>query len=80
MSLHEDDSWAMLAVRDSGIGVPDEDLNLLFERFHRGRNASGFPGNGLGLAIVNAIVEGHGGRVSAENAGGGARFYVRLPY
>ena len=79
VSLHEDDGWAVLAVQDSGIGVPEEDLDHLFERFHRGRNASGFPGNGLGLAIVIAIIEGHGGRVFAENASSGTRFSIRLP-
>ena len=79
VSLRGDQEWATLAVEDSGIGIQGEDLDLLFERFHRGRNASGVPGNGLGLAIVSAIVDGHGGRVSAASASGGTKFSLRLP-
>ncbi len=73
------DGWVNLWVEDSGIGIPEKDLPLLFNRFHRGRNAAGYPGSGLGLAIVRAIVLHHGGEVSAENTGRGARVVVRLP-
>jgi signal transduction histidine kinase len=62
--------------------VRDDDLPHIFERFHRGHLASraGTPGTGLGLAIAGAIVEGHGGRLRANNQpGGGARIIVRLP-
>jgi signal transduction histidine kinase len=70
-----------LTVSDSGIGIPPEDSVHLFERFHRGRNASEFSGNGLGLAIVKAIVEAHGGEVTAYSAGSGegSVFTVKLP-
>jgi signal transduction histidine kinase len=66
-------------VQDAGIGIPSGDLPQLFNRFHRGHNASAYPGNGLGLAIVKAIVERHGGQVTAENTSPGARFTIRLP-
>jgi signal transduction histidine kinase len=66
-------------VEDSGIGIPEEDLPELFSRFHRGRNVSAYPGNGLGLAIVRAIAEVHGGQVAVENTTQGARFILRLP-
>ena len=56
-----------LTVSDSGIGIPPEDLHHLFERFHRGRNASDFVGNGLGLAIVKSIVTGHGGDITVRS-------------
>jgi signal transduction histidine kinase len=56
-----------LTVADTGIGIPPEDLPHLFERFHRGRNASEYSGNGLGLAIVKAIVAVHGGNVAVES-------------
>jgi two-component system, OmpR family, sensor kinase len=72
----------VLAVRDHGPGLPTQDPNALFERFWRaeGGRERGRGGAGLGLAIVAAIVEGHGGRVDAANApGGGAVFTVRLP-
>jgi signal transduction histidine kinase len=71
--------WAELSVEDTGIGIPAEDLPELFQRFHRGRNTSAHPGSGLGLAIVRRIVERHGGRVTVESLGEGARFRVWLP-
>ena len=69
-------------VEDSGPGIPAEHLPHVFDRFYRvdpARDArSG--GSGLGLSIVRAVVEQHGGRVSATNgAMGGARFELRLP-
>ena len=71
-----------LAVRDHGPGLPTEDSAALFERFWRaeGGRERGRGGAGLGLAIVAAIVDAHGGRVLARNAeGGGAEFVVELP-
>jgi signal transduction histidine kinase len=72
---------AMLTVTDTGIGILPEDLPHMFERFHRGRNASEYAGNGLGLAIVKAIVESYSGRVDAQSkgVGEGSIFSVRLP-
>ena len=70
---------AKLTVADTGIGIPAEDLPHLFERFHRGRNASSYTGNGLGLAIVKAIVTAHGGDVAVESeTGKGTRVIVSL--
>ena len=73
---------AILAVRDHGRGLPTDDPDALFERFWRadpGRER-GRGGAGLGLSIVAAIVDAHGGSVSAANAeGGGAVFTIRLP-
>jgi signal transduction histidine kinase len=54
-------------------------LPRLFSRVQRGRNVANYPGNGLGLAIVKAIVEAHGGSVSAANTSPGARFCLTLP-
>ncbi len=68
-----------LCVQDTGIGIPADDLPQLFSRFHRGRNVANYPGNGLGLAIVRAIVEAHGGSVNAANTSPGARFCITLP-
>jgi two-component system sensor histidine kinase MprB len=79
VALRRADTAIELQVEDSGIGVPEDDLPQLFGRFHRGRNASTYPGNGVGLAIVRAIVETHGGSVTAENLAQGARFSLRLP-
>lgn len=66
-------------VIDCGPGVPPAEREAIFERFHRGRNASG-PGAGLGLSIVKRFVETYGGRVEVGDAPtGGAVFTLRLP-
>jgi two-component system OmpR family sensor kinase len=73
---------ARLEVRDHGPGLPTDHPEHLFERFWRaeGGRERGRGGAGLGLAIVAAIVDAHGGEVSAGNApDGGARFVVALP-
>ncbi len=79
MGARSEGGWVELWVEDTGIGVPPEELPLLFGRFHRGRNAAAYPGSGLGLAIVKAVAESHGGRVAARNTAAGTRFTVRLP-
>ncbi len=70
---------AVLTVEDTGIGIPPDELPLLFRRFHRARNTAAYRGSGLGLALVKAVAERHGGYVSAENTERGARFTVTLP-
>ena len=75
--------WARLSVRDSGIGIPTEQLDRLFEPFQRLPNAlvPQFGGLGLGLYISRDIVERHGGLIWAESPGPGegATFHVLLP-
>ncbi|MBK6960166.1 MAG: two-component system sensor histidine kinase KdpD [Gammaproteobacteria bacterium] len=69
-----------VAVWDEGPGLPLGQEQLIFERFTRGRRESIVPGLGLGLAICQAIVDAHGGRIRVENSpGGGARFVFTLP-
>ncbi len=73
----------LIAVSDTGEGIPPEALSLIFERFYRADSArqSTTGGSGLGLAIVRAIIEAHGGTVHAENnPHGGARIVFTLPY
>lgn len=76
------DAHVELSVRDHGPGLPVEDTGELFERFWRaapGRER-GPAGAGLGLSIVSAIVDAHGGSVRAESPpDGGARFVIELP-
>jgi len=81
LQLETSEDEVLLAVSDSGIGIPTEDLPHIFERFHRARNVSEYPGNGLGLAIVHAIVKSQGGQVSGSSngAGQGSEFTVKLP-
>jgi two-component system, OmpR family, sensor histidine kinase CiaH len=76
------DGSAVMAVTDTGIGIPPEALAHVFERFYRADEArtrdSG--GAGLGLAIAQKLVEEHGGRISAESTPGtGSTFTVTLP-
>ncbi|GHO87989.1 sensor histidine kinase [Dictyobacter formicarum] len=73
---------AIIAVTDSGSGIPEEALPRIFERFYRADNArqSKTGGSGLGLSIVQAIVSVHGGKVWAENIpGAGARVSFTMP-
>lgn len=79
VTLYPDDHWAHIVVRDTGIGIPAEDLPYLFSRFKRGRNTANYPGSGLGLAIVKAIADAHHGGVSAECCAQGTQFTLSLP-
>jgi signal transduction histidine kinase len=69
-----------LSVRDTGIGIAPEHLPLVWDRLYRADPARSPRGLGLGLSLVKAIVEAHGGHVSASSAiGGGSVFTVTLP-
>jgi two-component system sensor histidine kinase KdpD len=70
----------LITVEDDGPGLPPGDPDKLFAKFQRGRSEGDVPGAGLGLAICRAVMQAHGGRITATNReGGGARFVVRLP-
>jgi signal transduction histidine kinase len=82
VTLHHDNGWAELTVDDDGPGVPAEAEQWIFDRFARldGSRDRSTGGVGLGLAVVRAVVEHHGGTVGcARSPLGGARFLVRLP-
>ncbi len=69
-----------LTVRDTGPGIPAEEQEKIWQRLYRGDHSRSQRGLGLGLAVVKALVEAHGGRVSvASPPGGGAVFTVELP-
>jgi two-component system OmpR family sensor kinase len=69
-----------LALRDTGPGVPAEDLPRIFDKGYRGSNAAGLPGSGLGLYMARSVVEVHGGTLEhAVPAEGGAEFRLWLP-
>ena len=77
-----DGTWATVVVDDTGPGIPNDALAMIFERFYRADKAHNrdIPGTGLGLAIVRSVARVHGGDVLAQQApGGGARFTLWLP-
>ena len=71
----------MTSVADHGPGIDDFEQSLIFEKFYRGRNQRlQIQGTGMGLAIVKAIVEAHGGTVGVTSQlGNGSVFYFSLP-
>lgn len=83
VELERSAAEALLRVRDSGQGIPPEQLPALFTKYHRvpGEATRGIQGTGLGLLIVKEIVEAHGGTVRAESEGRGrgTTFVVSIP-
>jgi signal transduction histidine kinase len=80
LSAHVTGTEVLITVRDTGLGIPAEDLPHVFDRFYRGRNANAASGTGLGLAIARWIASQHGGRVDAASAPGeGSAFTIHLP-
>jgi len=74
--------WAIVTVQDTGIGIPEDELPHIFERFFRGERPSTMqiPGTGLGLAIAKEIIDLHGGRITVESqVDVGSVFTVWLP-
>jgi PAS domain S-box-containing protein len=76
------DGHARLSVRDTGVGIPEEELPRMFERFHRVDNSRGrtYEGTGIGLALVQELVKLHGGTIDVASVEGeGATFTVTIP-
>ncbi len=82
VAMEEHPAELLVVVRDSGVGIPAEHLERIFDRFYRvPRTAeSEVEGMGLGLSICKAVVEDHGGRIWAQSTPGeGTTFYVTIP-
>jgi PAS domain S-box-containing protein len=80
--LFEGRAWAFFRVHDTGMGIPPDELGLIFERFFRGAQprAQQIAGSGLGLSIVKELVDLHDGRITVQSqVGAGATFTVWLP-
>jgi two-component system OmpR family sensor kinase len=74
-----DNRTAEITVADTGLGVPAEDTDRIFDRFYRGRNSAATTGTGLGLAIARWVTEQHHGHIDLTSTPNGSRFTVRLP-
>ncbi len=82
IAVEQQPSETIVAVRDTGPGIPEEFLGRVFERFSRSDQARSRAtgGSGLGLPIARELIRAHGGELTAENlVGGGAQFTIRLP-
>jgi signal transduction histidine kinase len=81
VSLSETDGGnAVIKVKDTGIGISDQDLPRIFERFYRCDQSRSEAGTGLGLSLARAIARAHGGDITAESRPGeGSTFTAPLP-
>lgn len=83
VAVRADADSALLEVRDTGVGIPADELARVFERFHRvkGAHARTHEGSGIGLALVRELAELHGGSAQvASRPGHGSTFTVRVPF
>jgi signal transduction histidine kinase len=67
LNAHVDETYTVITVKDTGIGIPQEDLPRIWDRLFRGDHSRSVGGLGLGLSLVKAVVEAHGGRVEATS-------------
>ena len=77
------DGQVELSIVDTGVGIPEHELPLIFERFHRieGQRARSYEGSGIGLVLVHELVNLHGGTISVQSqVGCGTSFSIRLPF
>jgi len=82
LSTRSEGGFALVSVADTGLGIPQDEIGHVFERFRRVRSgaAQSIPGTGLGLTIVKQIVEMHGGKIWVESAvGHGSAFHFTVP-
>ena len=83
IDITEGKKSVITTITDNGVGIPEEDIAHLFERFYRVEKSrtSDAGGTGLGLAIAKEIVEAHGGRISVQSTiGVGPSVGVELPF
>jgi signal transduction histidine kinase len=74
--IPDDDRWIEISIQDSGIGIPGEDIDRLFDPFFSTKDG----GIGLGLSIAHRIIEQHHGKIEVESVSGkGTLFTVWLP-
>lgn len=80
LRVHYGEEALSIQVQDEGPGIAESDLSRIFDKYYRSAKTNAQPGVGLGLSVVQAIIEAHDGRINASNhPGGGARFTVTFP-
>jgi CheY-like chemotaxis protein/two-component sensor histidine kinase len=80
VSAEADGPWVKMSITDSGVGIPAEEVERVFDRFYRGSDGRTAPGTGLGLSIVKSLVDLHEGRIEVSSRPGeGTTFTIRIP-
>ncbi len=82
VSLTTENNQVLLRVKDTGVGIPENELPKMFQRFHRVKNVVGrtYEGTGIGLSLVSELVQLHGGKISVQSKEGeGSVFTVYIP-
>jgi PAS domain S-box-containing protein len=81
ISVKADANFAAITVNDNGIGIPEDNKHLIFERFERAKNSQSISGLGLGLFIVRQIIRAHSGTIQVKSTvGKGSTFTVKIPF
>jgi len=80
VDIQQDERWAILRIRDNGVGIAPDDLPRIWDRLYRGDHSRTTHGLGLGLSLVRAIVDAHEGGVEVlSRPGGGSVFTIHIP-
>ena len=80
LRARDEGEHVLIEVSDTGIGIPPDELDKVFNEFYRASNARQTvrDGTGLGLSMAREVIERHGGRIWAESGGTGTTFYLTL--
>jgi PAS domain S-box-containing protein len=80
LDVSTDKKHLIIAISDEGIGIPESEIEFIFQSFYRSKNAEEIPGTGLGLSIVKLAVDLHGGEIFVDSEiGKGSKFTVKIP-
>ncbi len=80
VTVRKMESAIEVSIQDTGVGIPEQDIPRIFERFYKADRARSGGGTGLGLSIARHIIEGHGGKIGLESQEGeGSTFFFTLP-